>query len=156
MLEHLASSEYQRNERASTQGERACTVAKLRILFVDSDAYTRTKMQKTLESAFEIQCIASLSEAIQQLEANPPDMLISEVLLGDDSGLNLCTYVRTTEALQKLPIMLLTSMSTIFDKVAGFEAGADDYVVKPFDSIHLIARVKLLARIKHLEPRTSS
>ena len=130
-------------------------MAKLRILFVDSDAYTRGKMQKTLESAFDIACVASLSDAKQQLEAHPPDMLISEVLIGDESGLSLCTYVRNTEKLQKLPIMLLTSMSTIYDKVAGFEAGADDYVVKPFDSVHLISRVKLLARIKHLEPRTS-
>ena len=133
-----------------------CNVAKLRILFVDSDAYTRGKMQKTLEAAFDIECVASLSDAKQQLEVHPPDMLISEVLIGEESGLSLCTYVRSTEKLQKLPIMLLTSMSTIYDKVAGFEAGADDYVVKPFDSIHLISRVKLLARIKHLEPRISS
>ena len=130
-------------------------MAKLRILFVDSDAYTRGKMQKTLESAFDIVCVASLSDAKQQLEVHPPDMLISEVLIGEESGLSLCTYVRNTEKLQKLPIMLLTSMSTIYDKVAGFEAGAVDYVVKPFDSVHLISRVKLLARIKHLEPRIS-
>lgn len=130
-------------------------MAKLHILFVDSDAYTCAKIQKTLDSVFDVKCVASLAEAKQQLEAHRPDMLISEVLIGEESGLSLCTYVRNTEALQKLPIMLLTSMSTIYDKVAGFEAGADDYVVKPFDSVHLISRVKLLARIKHLEPHIS-
>ncbi|TMD63844.1 MAG: response regulator transcription factor [Chloroflexi bacterium] len=47
--------------------------------------------------------------------------------------------------------MLLTSLTTIQDKVAGFEAGADDYVVKPFDTRHLVARIRLLSRIKRLE-----
>ncbi len=87
----------------------------------------------------------------------PPDMLITEVLLADESGLDLCRSIRTgRESLQKLPIMLLTSLMTLRDKVRGFEAGADDYVVKPFDGRHFITRIKLLARIKHLEPRTSS
>jgi DNA-binding response OmpR family regulator len=50
-----------------------------------------------------------------------------------------------------MPIMLLTSCATLQDKVAGFQAGADDYVVKPFDAQHLMARIRLLARIKRLE-----
>jgi len=113
-------------------------------------------MQKALEPTFEVQCVASLAEAKQRLDTHPPDMLILEVLIGKESGLSLCAYVRNAVAIQNLPIMFLTSMSTIYDKVAGFEAGADDYVIKPFDAHHLIARVKLLARIKHLEPHTSS
>ena len=56
-----------------------------------------------------------------------------------------------TWSLRHLPIMLLTSLTTIQDKVAGFEAGADDYVVKPFDARHLVARIRLLSRIKRLE-----
>ncbi len=47
--------------------------------------------------------------------------------------------------------MILTTLSTLQDKIAGFEAGADDYVVKPFDARHLIARIRLLSRIKRLE-----
>jgi DNA-binding response OmpR family regulator len=49
--------------------------------------------------------------------------------------------------------MLLTSRSTLQDKIAGFDAGIDDYVVKPFDAYHLRARIKLLSRIKRLERR---
>lgn len=114
-------------------------------------------MQQTLHDVFVVTCVMSLTEAKQILEApQPPDILITEVLLNQENGLNLCTYVRTgREALQKLPIMLLTSLMTLRDKVRGFEAGADDYVVKPFDGHHLIARIKLLARIKRLEPHTS-
>jgi DNA-binding response OmpR family regulator len=56
--------------------------------------------------------------------------------------------------LDTMPVMLLTSCAALEDKVAGFQAGADDYVVKPFDAHHLIARIRLLARIKRLEQHT--
>ncbi len=85
------------------------------------------------------------------LETNLPDVLICEILLGQENGLDLCRSIRSTPSLCHLPIMLLTSLTTIQDKVAGFEAGADDYVVKPFDARHLVARIRLLSRIKRLE-----
>ncbi len=85
------------------------------------------------------------------LETNLPDVLICEILLGQENGLDLCRSIRSTPSLRHLPIMLLTSLTTIQDKVAGFEAGADDYVVKPFDARHLVARIRLLSRIKRLE-----
>ncbi len=130
---------------------------RLHILFVDSDVQACKKMQQTLHGVFAVTCVMSIAEAKQILEAtHPPDLLITEVLLTQESGLDLCSYIRTSEeSLQKLPIMLLTSLMTLSDKVRGFEVGADDYVVKPFDGQYLIARIKLLARIKRLEPRTS-
>ncbi len=130
---------------------------RLHILFVDSDAQASKKIQQTLQDVFVVTCVTSLTEAKQILSMpQPPDMLITEVLLNHENGLDLCTYIRTgDEELRKLPIMLLTSLMTLRDKVRGFEAGADDYVVKPFDAKFLIARVKLLARIKRLEPRVS-
>ncbi len=85
------------------------------------------------------------------LGTNLPDVLICEILLGQENGLDLCRSIRSVPSLRHLPIMLLTSLTTIQDKVAGFEAGADDYVVKPFDTRHLVARVRLLSRIKRLE-----
>ena len=130
---------------------------RLHILLVDSDVQARKKMQHTLHDVFVVTCVTSLAEAKQILETSPPpDILITEVLLNQENGLELCSYIRTgKESLQKLPIMLLTSLMTLRDKVRGFEAGADDYVVKPFDGHYLIARIKLLARIKRLEPRVS-
>ena len=131
---------------------------RLHILFVDSDVQACRKMQQTLHDVFAVTCVMSIAEAKKILEtAPPPDLLITEVLLTQGSGFDLCSYIRTgEESQQNLPIMLLTSLMTLSDKVRGFEAGADDYVVKPFDGRYLIARIKLLARIKRLEPRTSS
>ncbi len=130
---------------------------RLHILFVDSDVQARKKMQQTLQDVFVVTSVPSLAEAKQILDSlQPPDMLITEVLLNEENGLDLCAYIRTgKEPLQKIPIMLLTSLMTTSDKVRGFMAGADDYVVKPFDGRFLIARIRLLARIKRLEPRVS-
>ncbi len=90
------------------------------------------------------------------LKAFMPDILIIEVALDGENGLDLCRYVRSLSSFNSLPIMLLTSLTTFQDKVAGFNAGADDYVVKPFDAYHLKARIRLLVRIKHLEGRTTT
>lgn len=124
---------------------------RLHILFVDSDPNGRNRIQQALGNGFVVQCASSLIEAKLCLEANLPDVLVCEILLGQENGLDLCRFIRNTPSLRRLPIMLLTSLTTIQDKVAGFEAGADDYVVKPFDTRHLVARIRLLSRIKHLE-----
>src|SRR5947209_17713141 len=123
----------------------------LHILFVDSDVNSCDRMQQIVVSGFVVECASTLSDARLYLEAQLPDILICEVLLGQENGLDLCRFVRSTPALHHLPIMLLTSLTTFQDKVAGFDAGADDYVVKPFDTRHLMARIRLLSRINRLE-----
>jgi len=110
-------------------------------------------MQQALANEFVVESVASVKEAMNGLAICLPDILISEVVVGQESGLDLCRYVRHISAFSHLPIMLLTSLTTLSDKVAGFDAGADDYVVKPFDVQHLHARIRLLARIKRLEQR---
>jgi len=124
---------------------------RLHILLVDNDAHMREKVQQTLGNGFVLRCAHSLDEAQRALEEALPDVLICEIVLPNGSGLDLCRLVRRSAAWQHLPILLLTTLSTLQDKVAGFEAGADDYLVKPFDARHLMARIRLLSRIKHLE-----
>jgi DNA-binding response OmpR family regulator len=136
-----------------TRGPR--TLRRLNILFVDSDPHIHEKIQHALGSGFVVRFAASVTEAKALLNAFVPDILISEVMVGGEDGLDLCRYVRSQPSLCHLPIMLLTSLTTLHDKVAGFDAGTDDYVVKPFDASHLQARVRLLSRIKRLEQRTS-
>jgi DNA-binding response OmpR family regulator len=132
---------------------RSTGMRRLNILFVESDPNIQEKIQGILGDDFSVRCVKSVVEAKELLQALQPDILISEVVVDQESGLDLCRYVRGTPALSHLPIMLLTSLTTLQDKVAGFDAGADDYVVKPFDVHHLQARLRLLARIKRLERR---
>lgn len=130
---------------------------RLHILFVDNDAQAQTRMKLALGHDFSIQCVGSVFEAQSLLSVGSlPDILISEVMVGSESGLDLCRHVRSVSPLQHIPIMLLTSRATLQDKVDGFRAGTDDYVVKPFDIYHLKARIRLLARIKRLERRTTA
>ncbi len=125
----------------------------LHILLVENDPNACSRIQQALGSGFIVRNAQSLMEAKLYLEERMPDVLICEVLLGQESGLDLCRFIRKTSysPLRRIPIMLLTSLTTLQDKVAGFDAGADDYVVKPFDARHLMARIRLLSRIKRLE-----
>ncbi|HLZ81876.1 MAG TPA: response regulator transcription factor [Ktedonobacteraceae bacterium] len=126
-------------------------LSRLHILLVDSDANSRERIQQALDNGFVVYGAASLSDTWLYLESHSPDLLICEILLGQENGLDLCRSIRQSPALRHLPIMLLTSLTTLQDKIAGFDAGADDYVVKPFDTRHLMARIRLLVRIKRLE-----
>ena len=108
-------------------------------------------MQQALGDSIMLRSVTTLTEARQHLADNTPDVLICEAYIGQESGLELCRFIRSTPSLYYLPIMILTSRATLQDKIAGFEAGADDYVVKPFDAPHLVARIRLLSRIKRLE-----
>jgi DNA-binding response OmpR family regulator len=126
-------------------------LGRLQILFVENDLNIQERMQRALGQGFTVECVVSITEAKSYLDTSVPDILISEVVVGLENGLDLCRYVRSVPALRSLPIMLLTSLATVQDKVAGFAAGTDDYVVKPCDAHHLMARIRLLSRIKCLE-----
>ena len=124
---------------------------RLNVLFVENDFHLHERMQQALGDGFFVRGVSSVTEAKMMLDHFLPDILISEVIVGQESGLDLCRYVRSLTTLRYVPIMLLTSRTTLQDKVAGFDAGTDDYVVKPFDPHHLKARIRLLSRIKRLE-----
>lgn len=120
-------------------------------MLVDGDAQACERVQQALGNEFILHFARSVTDARRYLEDYTPDVLVCEVILADTSGLDLCRMIRGSVSLHALPIMLLTTLSTLQDKIAGFDAGADDYVVKPFDGRHLVARLRLLSRIKHME-----
>jgi DNA-binding response OmpR family regulator len=124
---------------------------RLHILLVDEDPGACNRIQQALGSDVHLYHAQSLMEARQHLLEYMPDIVICEVLLGKENGLELCRFIRNTFSLHHLPIMLLTTLTTLQDKIAGFDAGADDYVVKPYDARHLMARIRLLMRMKYLE-----
>jgi DNA-binding response OmpR family regulator len=123
----------------------------LHILLVDDDPDAYHRIQQAIGSDFHLYHAQSLIQARQHLIEYVPDIVICEVQLGKGSGLELCRFIRNTPNLHYIPIMFLTSLTTLQDKIAGFDAGADDYVVKPYDARHLMARIRLLKRMKYLE-----
>ena len=127
------------------------TLGRFYALLVDADLEACLRMQQALDDSIMLRIATTVAEARSCLAESIPDILICEVRIGQESGLELCRFIRATPSLNHLPIMLLTSLATLQDKIAGFEAGADDYVVKPFDARHIVARIRFLSRIKRLK-----
>ena len=80
------------------------------------------------------------------LEKKVPDLVLLDIMLPEEDGLSVLDKLRHRPDTRNLPIMMLTAKSTEYDKVIGLDAGADDYVTKPFGTMELIARVKALLR----------
>jgi DNA-binding response OmpR family regulator len=122
----------------------------LRVLVVDANTTARSHVQLALGDGYTVRCVSTMQEAVEQLRESLPDLLVTEFDLPSESGLALCEYVRGLPDGMQLPIMLLSGRALLHDKVAGFQAGADDYVVKPLDPRLFFARVRLLCKIKSL------
>ena len=138
-----------RTDTASQQGP-------LRVLVVDPNTMARTRVQAALGEGYDVLFADTKEDAVAALRQRIPDLVVSEIDLPTESGLSLCEYVRSMPDGLRLPIMLLTGRATIQDKVAGFQAGADDYVVKPLDPRLFFARVRLLCRIKSVQNQASA
>ena len=127
------------------------TGTRLRVLVVDESRSDREEIATALGDHYAVTFARGASQALAAIRAERPDLLVSEVDLPDGSGLRLCEELRSLPEVAHRPIMCLTPRAGIQDKVAGCQAGADDYVVKPLDQRLFAARLRLLTRIKNIE-----
>ena len=119
-----------------------------RILVVDDQPRDRRLVAAVLEPrGYEVIEVASGEEALAIVASQPPDLILLDVVMGGLSGYDVCRELRANERTRSLPVVMLTA-DPEQDKVAGLEAGADDFVAKPFDRHELLARVRSLLRIK--------
>ena len=123
------------------------TVAGDHVLIADADAEAREQVAHLLEDeGYEVVEAVSGEAALKVARENPPALVILEVPLGDRSGYEVCRALRE-ELGDDLPVLFLSGARTeSYDRVAGLLVGADDYVVKPFASDELLARVRRLVR----------
>ncbi|MDX5931419.1 response regulator [Acidiphilium acidophilum] len=122
------------------------TGAAAHILLVDDDARLRTLMSRYLiENGFRVTTAESAAAARETLRVVDPDMLVLDVMMPDESGLAFTEHLRADRA-PSLPILLLTARGAPEDRIAGFEAGADDYLGKPFDPRELLLRIRAMLR----------
>ncbi len=126
------------------------------VLFVDPTPAMHEQIEQTLQGLFVLRHVRTAAEAVEAIGRQRPNLIISEVDLSDGSGLELCEWVRAHPETNGIPFLFLTSRAQIDDKVAGFLAGADDYVVKPIDARFFSARVRLLFRLKALAQQPPS
>ena len=115
-----------------------------RIYVIEDDDNIRDLIKIALGGyGYEIQTYETAEEGLQAIEAEKPDLAIFDLMLPGMDGYQVCREVRKDSS---IPIIMLSAKGEIFDKVLGLELGADDYMIKPFDSKELVARVKAVLR----------
>jgi len=121
----------------------------VKILVVDDERAVRESLRRALElEGYEIELADDGIAALETLEANgEPDAMILDVLMPGLDGLEVARQLRRGGS--RLPILMLTARVEVDDRVAGLDAGADDYVTKPFALDELLARVRALLRRTH-------
>ena len=117
------------------------------ILTVDDNPDILDVLKLTLESeGFEVKAAVNGKEAIEMVKTMPPDLIILDFMMPEMNGHEVARHLKSDILYRHIPIIMLTAKGEVSDKVKGIEAGVDDYVVKPFEPVELLARVKMILR----------
>jgi DNA-binding response OmpR family regulator len=133
-----------REESGAAEAKRAAARLARRILIVDDEPPVREVVGQYLQlEGYTVMQAADGLEALRLAEAYPPDLIILDLMLPGIDGLDVCRHLRTKSA---VPILMLTARTEDADKFAGFDAGTDDYITKPFRSREVVLRVQAIMR----------
>ncbi|MFH8223779.1 response regulator transcription factor [Streptomyces sp. NPDC018057] len=115
------------------------------MLLAEDDRAIRHALERALTlEGYEVTAVADGVEALAQAHRTPPDVLVLDVMMPGIDGLQVCRVLRAEG--DRTPILMLTALVETADRIAGLDAGADDYVVKPFDVEEVFARLRALLR----------
>jgi two-component system response regulator MprA len=117
----------------------------MKILVVDDERAVRDSLKRALElEGYDVGLAADGGEALEKVESEPPDAVILDVLMPGTDGLEVSRTLRRSG--NSVPVLMLTARTEVGDRVAGLDAGADDYLTKPFALEELLARLRALLR----------
>ncbi|HEX7393977.1 MAG TPA: response regulator [Anaerolineaceae bacterium] len=118
-----------------------------KVLLVDDDEMLR-KMTNALlvKQGFEVIAMEDGPKTLEHLKTARPDIILLDVMMPGMDGFTVCREIRANPATSRIPIIMLTALNSVENKVKGFEAGADDYLSKPFDTAELVARINVMIR----------
>lgn len=120
-----------------------------RVLVVDDLPANLRLLEGILKVAgYEVVTATSGAQALEQMADNCPDVLLLDVMMPDMDGFEVCRRVRAENETSWLPIVMVTALQEVTDRVAALEAGADDFLTKPVEEVEVVARVKSLVRVK--------
>lgn len=121
------------------------------VLVVDDEVDVTNMISRSLMlGGFEVMIAHRGADALQLARQRKPDLFILDIMMPGMNGIDVCRHVRANPELRAVPILFLTARREIEDKIDGFEAGADDYLTKPFDLREMELRVRaLLRRSRH-------
>jgi signal transduction histidine kinase/DNA-binding response OmpR family regulator len=121
-----------------------------RILIVDDNADMREYLTRILGQSYRVEAVSDGRAALARIEAAPPDLILSDVMLPELDGFGLLSAVRVSEAVQSVPVILLSARAGEEARIEGLQAGADDYLVKPFTARELLASVSSQLQLARL------
>ncbi|HEY7556658.1 MAG TPA: response regulator [Candidatus Binatia bacterium] len=122
-----------------------------KILIVDDEPFNLDLLeQELMDYDYIIERAVNGVEALEKTNTFKPDVILLDYMMPKMNGLEVIKRLRKTENHKAIPVILLTAKASQEDKIAGLDAGADDYVTKPFDSFELLARVRAMLRIKQM------
>lgn len=122
---------------------------KAKILIVEDSKESIDLLVYFLKPAgYEIMTAMDGFEAIERIEKTMPDIILLDVMLPNLNGYEICERIKKNNRTFHIPVIMITALKELKDKIRALEAGADDFISKPFDSVELLARVKSLLRIK--------
>ncbi|MFV2059716.1 MAG: phosphate regulon transcriptional regulator PhoB [Gammaproteobacteria bacterium] len=117
------------------------------VLLVEDEAAIREMLQFSLERAgFDLQVASEVTAAKQCIQKQAPDIILLDWMLPGISGIDYAKQLRREENTNKIPIIMLTARTEEEDMILGLDAGADDYITKPFSTKELVARIKSVLR----------
>jgi two-component system, OmpR family, response regulator VicR len=114
------------------------------VLLVDDEAPLRESLTYALEKeGYDVSTAADGADAIKQFHKHVPDLILLDLMLPEVNGMEVCWRIR---AFSDVPIVMLTAKDQDIDRAWGLEAGADDYITKPFNTRELLTRIKVVLR----------
>ncbi len=122
-----------------------------RILIVDDDPINLLVLEEILAKSFDTMTAGTGEEAAAIAETFKPDLILIDLLVQDSSGYKICRQLRATPKLKLTKIILVSTKALLKDRLFGYQAGADDYIARPFDPDELLAKVGVFIRLKSVE-----
>ena len=120
-----------------------------RVLVVDDVATNRLLLRAKLSSAYyDVVVAENGTQALEMARGEQPDMVMLDVMMPDMDGFQVCKTLKAAEETAHIPVIMVTALDTPEERIRGLEAGADDFLSKPFNDLALFARVRNLMRMK--------
>ena len=123
-------------------------LSKSRVLIVDDTKANVDALILVLQQDYKLSVALSGEAALRAADKSPPDMILLDVMMPDMDGFEVCRRLKSNPATHHIPVVMVTALDQPSDRIAGLEAGADDFLTKPVSDVALIARVRSLARLK--------
>jgi CheY-like chemotaxis protein len=118
------------------------------ILFADDDAHMRRMVGDLLRAAgHDVRVVDGGRAALERVLHDPPDLVVLDYLMGDPNGFAVCRTIKADPRFVHIPVLILTGQGEVEYRIEGFDAGANDYLPKPFEPRELVARVEALLRL---------